>query len=212
VDRQRRLDLRSNTGELSLRAGLQPRAPAPHPRTQLAGRLPETTVDAALDLAFAGDITTFTGGFHLHDLTVGHPMLAERPVPDLDVSGDVAGSVDRRTRTLALTRGDFVSRELPFRLTGTLALPGGVTPAGTTREKAAVTLRFVVPPIACQRALEAFPPEMTPYMQGYKLKGTFSTDLAVAIDMADLTATQLGGSVAIRACRILETPEDMERL
>ncbi len=171
-----------------------------------------TTVDAALTLSFAGDVSTFVGGFHLHDLTVGHPMLAERPVPDLDISGDVAGSVDRRTRTLALTRGDFVSRELPFRLTGTLALPGGVMPTGGDRARAAMTARFVVPPIDCQRALDAFPPEMTPYMQGYKLRGTFSTDLHVVIDLADLTATQLGGSVAIRACRILKTPEEMERL
>ncbi len=172
----------------------------------------KTTVDAALTLSFAGDVTGFVGGFHLHDLTVGHPMLADRPVPDLDVSGDVAGSVDRHTRTLALTRGDFVSREMPFRLTGTLSLPGGVTPAGATRARAAMTARFVIPAIPCQRALVALPPEMTPYMQGYELKGTFSTDLHVAIDMADLNATELGGSLAIRACRILETPEDMERL
>jgi hypothetical protein len=172
----------------------------------------KTSVDAALKLTFAGEVTGFVGGFHLHDLTVGHPMLADRPVPDLDVSGDIAGSVDRRTRTLALTRGDFVSRELPFKLTGTLALPGGATPAGTTRERAAVTARFVIPALPCQKALEAFPPEMTPYMQGFKLKGTFSTDLTVAIDLADLPATQLGGSVTLFACRILKSPEELERL
>ncbi|HUQ02788.1 MAG TPA: transglycosylase domain-containing protein [Kofleriaceae bacterium] len=172
----------------------------------------KTTVDAALKLTFAGDVTGFVGGFHLHDLTVGHPMLADRPVPDLDVSGDIAGSVDKRTRTLALTRGDFVSRELPFKLTGTVALPGGVTPAGGTRERAAVTARFVIAPLPCQKALEAFPPEMTPYMQGFKLKGTFSTDLTVAIDLSDLPATQLGGSVTLFACRILKSPEELERL
>jgi membrane peptidoglycan carboxypeptidase len=49
-------------------------------------------------------------------------------------------------------------------------------------------------------------------MQGYKLKGTFSTDLTVAIDLADLEATKLDGSVALFKCRILETPEEMERL
>jgi membrane peptidoglycan carboxypeptidase len=66
--------------------------------------------------------------------------------------------------------------------------------------------------VPCQQALAAFPPEMVPYMQGFKLKGTFSTDMVVAIDWADLAATQLGGSVAIRNCRILEYPEEMERL
>ncbi len=171
-----------------------------------------TTVDAALTVQVARDVVTFAGGFHLHDLTVGHPMLAERPVPDLDVSGDIAGSIDRTSRTLALTRGDFVTRELPFRLTGTLALPGGRTPAGATRSHLAVAARLVVPPIDCQRALAAFPPEMTPYMQGYKLRGKFSTDLRVAVDLGDLEATLLDGSVAIRNCRILETPVEMKRL
>ena len=172
----------------------------------------KTSVDAHLTLTLTRDVTTFVGGFHLHDLTVGHPMLAEKPVPDLDVSGDVAGSFDRRTRTLALTRGDLVTRELPFRLTGTLALPGGQTPAGTRREQPAVTARFVIPAIDCQRVLVALPPEMTPYLQGYVLRGTFSTDLQVSIDLADLEASQLDGSVAIRGCRVKTTPEELERL
>lgn len=207
------LDTKSGHGEIDLRAerfSLDRLRPILE-RSSLVD-YQKTTVDAALTVTFAGDVTSFVGGFHLHDLTVGHPMLADRPVPDLDISGDIAGSVDKRTRTLALTRGDFVSRELPFRLTGTVAVPGGVTPAGGTRERAAITARFVIPPIPCQKALAAFPPEMTPYMQGYKLKGTFSTDLAVAIDLADLEATKLDGSVALRKCRILETPEEMERL
>ncbi len=207
------VDPRSGTGELSVRAdrfSLERLRPILEHSSLVDYQ--KTTIDAALDLGFAGPVTTFVGGFHLHDLTVGHPMLAEKNVPDVDVSGDIAGSVDRKTRTFALTGGDFVSRELPFKLTGTLSLPGGVTPAGTTRDKAAFSARFVVPPIPCQRALAAFPPEMTPYMQGYKLKGTFSSDVIVAIDWADLTATQLDGSVALRACRILETPEEMRRL
>ena len=207
------LDPHAETGELSLRAerfSLDRLRPILEHSSLVDYQ--KTTVDASLDLSFAGDTTTFTGGFHLHDLTIGHPLLAERPVPDVDVSGDVAGSVDRRTRTLALTRGDFVSRELPVKLTGTLSLPGGVMPTGATRDRAAFVLRFVVPPVPCQRALTALPPEMFPYMQGFKLKGTFSTDLVIAIDWADLAATQLGGSVAIRACRILQYPPEMERL
>ncbi len=183
-----------------------------------------TTVDARLTLSVSRELTTFVGDFHLHDLTVGHPMLAEKVVPEIDISGEVAGSFERTTRTLALTRGDFVSRALPFQLTGTLALPGGQMPTATLtlpgglvpttvrRELPAVTARLVIPPIDCQRVLVALPPEMTPYMQGFKLRGTFSTDLQVAIDLANLAATRLDGSVGIRGCRVLKTPEELERL
>jgi len=172
----------------------------------------DTTVDAELTVDVDRDLVGFKGGFHLHNLTVGHPMLAEKPVPNLDVAGDVAGSFDRRSRVLALTRGDFASRQLPVQLTGTLALPGGVTAAGGRRARPAVTARLVIPPVPCQQALEAIPPQMASYLQGYELRGTFSTDLSVAIDYADLEQTQLDGSVAIRRCRITRTPDDIKRL
>jgi membrane peptidoglycan carboxypeptidase len=71
-----------------------------------------------------------------------------------------------------------------------------------------VKLRFVIPPIACQRVLDAIPAEMAPYMTGYKTRGTFDTDIHVDIDWSDLDATQLDGHVGIRNCKVLDEPED----
>ena len=55
-------------------------------------------------------------------------------------------------------------------------------------------LRLVIPPIDCQRVLNAIPTEMAPYLAGYKVKGVFDTDVHVDIDWRDLDATQLDGS------------------
>jgi membrane peptidoglycan carboxypeptidase len=69
-------------------------------------------------------------------------------------------------------------------------------------------VRLVVPPIDCQHALEALPPEMVPAMNGYKLKGVFDADIHLAIDWNDLDATDLGGKVGINKCKVVDEPED----
>jgi membrane peptidoglycan carboxypeptidase len=56
--------------------------------------------------------------------------------------------------------------------------------------------------------LNAFPKEMTPYLEGYKLKGVFDTDINVAIDWTNLDATTLDGHVGINHCRVLDEPAD----
>jgi Transglycosylase len=169
----------------------------------------KTSVDASLQIDVDAGIARFAGGFHLHDLTVSHPMLAAKPVRDLDVAGDVAGSFDRQARVLSLDRGDFVSRKLPFQVTGHLALRGGRLPDGTRRPARALDARFVIPPVPCQQALDAIPPELAPYMVGFDLRGTFDTDLHVAIDWSNLEATDLGGHVAIRRCKVKRAPDDV---
>lgn len=171
----------------------------------------KTMVDAALTVTFDGGTTGFTGNFHLRDLTVAHPMLAERPVRGLTLAGDIEGSFDRVRRTLTLARGDLESRGLPFSITGNLALPGGAT-AGGRRPRPAVAARLQVPPVACQRVLDAVPREMARYLDGLTATGTFHTDLEVAIDWTDLDATRLGGSVGVRGCRLGRVPGELARL
>jgi hypothetical protein len=172
----------------------------------------KTSIDASLRVDVAQDLAKFEGGFHLRDLTINHPKIADKPVPDLEMSGDVAGSFDRRGRVLTLDRGDFVSRGLPFRITGHAMLPGGILADGTRREQKAVDAHFVVPPVPCQQALEAIPPEIVPYLGGFELRGTFSADLSLAIDWANLEATQFADpkrdSFGIRNCRVKHAPDD----
>jgi len=71
-----------------------------------------------------------------------------------------------------------------------------------------VKLRLVVPPIDCQRVLNAIPVELAPYMAGYKVRGTFDADIHVDIDWRDLDATLLDGSVGIKHCKVTDEPAD----
>lgn len=171
-----------------------------------------TMVDASLTVTLDGATAELAGNFHLRDLTVAHPMLAEQPVRGLELAGDVAGSFDRRARTLTLSRGDFASRGLPFAITGSLALPGGMTAGGGRRPRTAVTARLQVPPVACQQVLDAVPREMATYIGDLHAKGTFSSDVHLAIDWSDLDATELDGSVGLRGCRIAGRPDAIARL
>ena len=155
---------------------------------------PRTTVDADMVIARRGDVGTLRGGFHVADLTINHPMLADKPVQIESMSGDVDATFDRATSTLTLTRGEFGSRGLPFALTGAVTVGPRLRP---TR----LAGRFVVPTVPCQQVLDALPPQVTSDLAGFALTGMFSTDLKLAIDWADLQATQLGGSVAINGCR-----------
>jgi len=194
-----------------------------------------TSVDTQLHVELAGDLARFNGSFALRGLNVGHPMIAEKEVHDLDLSAKVEGSFDRKQRTVELTRGDILVRDLPLSITlkasqatrvsaagGVPAAPGApgtpAVPAAPAALEAprrlgpggltSLDLRLVIPPIDCQRVLTAIPTEMAPYMAGYKLRGVFDTDVQVVIDWADLQATKLTGHVGIKHCRVTEEPAD----
>ena len=189
----------------------------------------ETSVDTTLhvDLDRAG--AKFAGAFHLSGLNVGHPMIADKEVHDLDLSGNIAGSFDRAGRKLALTRGDFVARDVPFSVTGVVAAPHRVIPEAPVAAAAPpvdvdpsappvptsgphglqlVSLHLVIPTIACQRVLDAIPKEMAPYMGGYRLHGVFDADVSLGIDWANLDATTLDGHVGIAGCHVVDEPGD----
>jgi hypothetical protein len=168
-----------------------------------------TSVDTKIHVELDRAGVKFAGNFHLRGLNVGHPLIADKEVHDLDLAGDVAGSFDRAERRLELTRADLVSRNMPFSITGTVIAPHpreGVElgPHGLQ----VVKLHLVVPPIDCQRVLEAIPTDLAPYLGGYRLKGVFDTDIAVDIDWTNLDATELGGHVGLSHCTVIDQPSD----
>jgi len=189
-----------------------------------------TSVDAKLHVDVNPSGAQFDGDLNVSGLNVGHPMIADKEVHDLDLSANVAGGYDRATRSLELTRGDFVARDLPFSITGEVINPrrdlvipevpqGPVAIDDKDNVPKAVPMRgphgiqvlkvrLVVPPISCQKAIEAIPAEMVPYMQGYKIKGTFDTDINLEIDWMNLDALVLGGHVGIDHCKVVDDPED----
>lgn len=167
----------------------------------------KTTVDAELHIESTRAETAFSGDFHVDDLTVRHPMLADRPVRGLAFSGEVAGRFDRGTRVVELVKGNFLSQGLPFAFTGAVALAGKLAD-GTMRVARQIDAQFVVPATSCQTVLSAIPAEMAPYLSGYKLGGSFDTSVKLHIDWANLDATQLTGRVGIRNCKVVQRPED----
>lgn len=181
-----------------------------------------TSVDTKVHLEVNRDGGSFSGEFHLSGLNVGHPLIADKDVHDLHLAGNVDGTFDRKADTLELTRGDFLVRDLPFSITGTVSRHRrhNVETVAThpeTGEPIArsgpgriqqLALRLVIPPIDCQRVLNAIPTEMAPYMAGYKLRGVFDTDVRLDIDWADLDATVLDGHVGIKHCKVTKEPAD----
>ena len=184
-----------------------------------------TAIDTKIHVDVDRAGAKFDGGFHLTGLNVGHPYIADKEVHDLDLSGQIVGSFDRETRKLLLTKGDFVSRNVPFSITGSAIAPKvlhleleGVRKNADGTERTPpmrgphgieqVTMRLVIPPIDCQRMLDAFPVEMVPYMHGYKVRGVFDVDIHSAIDWYDLDALELAGHVAINKCKVVDEPAD----
>lgn len=167
----------------------------------------KTEVGARVDLSLHGGVVAFAGGFEVAGAHVYHRLLAEHPVRDIEVVGEVTGRFDSATRQLDIERGRAVSREVEYRLEGSLAMPGGIEPdTGLRRERARLQAAIRIPPVPCQTMLRGIPRELVKYLQGFKLAGRFATDLRVAIDWADLDATELVGSVGIHKCRVVGEP------
>ena len=184
-----------------------------------------TSVDTKIHLDVERNGGKFAGEFHLRGLNVGHPMIADKEVHDLDLSGKIAGSFDRTKRQFTLDRGDFIARDVPFSVTGTVARPrlpaavlehaqpdmnatADVLPTHGPAGIQVLDMRVVILPIDCQRVLNAIPTEMAPYMAGYKLTGVFDADVTMNVDWADLDATKLDGHIGLRKCKVLEQPAD----
>ncbi|MEO6776211.1 MAG: transglycosylase domain-containing protein [Kofleriaceae bacterium] len=184
-----------------------------------------TAIDTKVHIDVDKAGAKFAGGFHLTGLNVGHPYIADKEVHDLDLSGQIEGSFDRATRKLELTKGDFISRNVPFSITGSVVAPKVVDlevheprkdPDGTERTPPMrgphgiqqLEVRLLIPPIDCQRMLDAFPVEMVPYMHGYKVRGVFDLDIHTAIDWSDLDNLELGGHIAINKCKVVDEPAD----
>ncbi len=167
----------------------------------------ETSVDSRLEVEVTPGEISFAGSFELRGGNVYHPMLAEKTVRGLSVAGALRGSFDRNARRLRLTEAELESGGVVASLTAELLLPGGID-SGARRTMPRLAAHLVVPAVACQTVLEALPPELVPYLQGYRLGGMFDTDVVVEIDWRDLQATVLDGSVGLLRCKVEKAPKD----
>jgi hypothetical protein len=170
----------------------------------------KTAINAELRLDLEKDVLRYQGLVDLGGLNLFHPMLSETTVRDISVRGNLEGSFDRRARLVRVDKAELSSRGVNVALTGSLELPDGVEADGSIRRSRRFDARLTIPSVPCQTMLDAIPGELVPHLVGFKMTGTFATDVFVDIDWADLQATQLGGSIGIRGCKVKKAPEEMD--
>jgi hypothetical protein len=159
----------------------------------------DAEIDAHLDLTYKAGALGWSGAFHLSGLTVAHAMLAPVPVPRLGLDAHARGLLDLRARRLVVQEAVVDYRNVHATLTADVENVG---------RKPKFAARLQVRPLPCQTALAALPVELTPSLQGFKLTGTFSTDLHLALDLGDLDQPiDLGGLVGIEGCKVVEAPD-----
>src|SRR5262249_8211821 len=140
----------------------------------------------------------FAGNLHLSGLTVENPRLGPSPVPNVGFDVRSKGRVEVAGRHLILEELKVDYRGVHASLTADFANVGRLP---------SFHAQATIQPIACQRVLDALPPELTPFLQGFKIAGTFSTDLHAGLDLSDLDApVDLGGKVGIEGCRVTQSP------
>ena len=167
----------------------------------------DTSIDAELVLEVGTDRIEFRGDLNLNGLSVEHPMLASQPVRGVNFAGHVDATYDRHARSATLKQASLEVGGVKYDLEGRLDLPGGVNlETGLGRDHPRLSARLVIPPVPCQQMLDSIPKGFIPRLDGFALKGTFATELAVGIDWADLDATTLDGSVGIKGCRVRSAP------
>jgi hypothetical protein len=155
-------------------------------------------VDAHLDVTYKAGLASFSGSAHTNGLTIAHPMLAPVPVPHLGFDGSARGTVDVHARKMTLKEATVDFRNLHALATAEVENLG---------RHPKFSARLMVKPISCQAALQALPAELVPNLQGFQLKGDFSTDLHLGIDFGDLEEPiDLGGQVGIEGCKAMEAP------
>jgi hypothetical protein len=156
-------------------------------------------VDVHLELGYASEVVDFGGRVHLSGLTIENPRLGPKPVPHVGFDVKTKGRVELPGRHLILEELKVDYRGVHASLVADMANIGKTPSFHATA---------TIEPIACQRVLDALPPELTPFLQGFQIAGTFSTDLHAGLDLGALdTPVDLGGKVGIEGCKVTRSPE-----
>lgn len=163
-------------------------------------------LDASLDLRYARHALAFNGSLHLAGLSIFTPRLAAEPVRNLGFDLDLRGQIDPRARRYHLEEARIRYRDaeavlsveaeaqpahlriinLPPALLQAQGPPQKDAAPGWRERWRTVSAHLTIPPISCQAALASMPPEIVPHLQGFRLGGTFYTDITVNVDFAQL--------------------------
>ena len=174
-----------------------------------------TTLDAALDLAWVGDAVKFGGDLAVVGLSLHHESLSADPVENVSVGLTLAGTAYPVARRLELEKFEGRVRDITARLSGSVALPEGTFRFANGRKLDVIPqimLAFTVPRVSCAKLLTSIPPSLVPHLQGFELKGNFEANVGAKIDFANLDALELMGKVGIDGCKVVKAPPEVDAL
>ena len=207
-----RADLEAGKGTLALRAEQFSlgRIKDVLPRSVLSPD--NTTLDAALDLAWTGEAIRFGGELAVVGLSLHSDALAAEPIENVSVGLTMKGTAYPFTRRLELERAEARVRDVTARLAGSFAMPSGTfkfTNGKTLDVVPKIEISFTVPKVSCAKLLASVPPALLPRLQGFVLQGTFAADVGAKIDYANLEALELTGKIGIDGCKVLKAPPEV---
>ena len=171
-----------------------------------------TTLDAELDLSWAGDAISFGGELSVVGLSMQHDSLSAEAIENLSLGLSLRGSVHPLARRLVLDQAEARIRNLVGRVRGSVALPPGEFRFKNGNKLSVVPeidLAFSVPRVSCAKLLASIPSAVVPRLKGFVLKGDFAADFGVKIDFRDLEALELRGKVGIDGCKVIKAPDDV---
>ena len=180
------------------------------PRSVLAPD--NTTLDAALDLAWTGEAIRFGGELAVVGLSLHHDSLSAEPIENVSVGLTMKGTAYPFTRRLELERAEARVRDITARLSGSFAMPPGTfkfTNGKTLDVVPKIEIAFTVPKVSCAKLLASVPPALLPRLQGFVLQGTFAADVGAKIDYANLEALELTGKIGIDGCKVVKAPPEV---
>lgn len=217
------VDPRAQTGDLGLRAErFTFDRIAPVLESSPVVDYAATSLDAEFNVKVERDAASISGEFDLKGLNLFHPGLAEEPMTGLGGRGALTARYDRTSHVLELDEAKLTTGGVDYVLSARIERNGERDPARVAELASAgqtvhallydrkVSLRMRVLPVPCQKMLASIPPAFIPKLQGFKLKGTFATDIGVELAWGKLEETKLTGSVGIYGCKVLEAPKEMD--
>ena len=177
---------------------------------QLLARLPlvdseSATVGGNLHFERAGEEIETTGNLVLAGLNIDHPLLARAPVKGVGFRAELKASLNPGQESVRVESLRIAREAVELQLEGALRWPedvGGRSFSGT----------LSMPSTSCQAVLESIPDQLIPGLRDLTLKGEMAVDLRAEVDMANLDALELSGSVNVRGCAATDLPRAVARL
>jgi hypothetical protein len=159
----------------------------------------QTRLDGGLRLRLEKNILRFNGTVAVSGLQIQDRRIAKKTLRDLDFDGALSGHYDMGAHRLVLSSLKLNRKGATIHLNGTVSRLH-------TRPRVALAVR--VPPTPCRQILAALPANAFPKVKKLRVRGTFSMELAVAVDFDYLTHSSVNLDFDVRheGCRVIHAP------